>query len=244
MLIPKRSLGQNFLLDNNLCKKITSHINIKNKNIIEIGSGTGQLTNEIIKLNPNKLILIEKDSNLYQKLIIKYSNNKFIEIKNIDILKYNLSFKNNFNIISNLPYNIATTLIINLLIKYNNIKEMIFLIQKEVSDKFQYKFNNKKNKYNLFLEIVTNYQVLHNVSNKVFYPKPKVQSSLIKLTPKEINIDKKKLWDFSNKVFMNKRKKIKKMFNKLDNTIIDKDILEKRPEELNKSEYLKLFDFF
>ena len=244
MLIPKRSLGQNFLLDNNLCKKITSHISIKDKNIIEIGSGTGQLTNEIIKLNPSKLILIEKDNNLYQKLIIKYSNNKFIEIKNIDVLKYNLSFKNNFNIISNLPYNIATKLIINLLIKYNNIKEMIFLIQKEVSDKFQYKLNNKKNKYNLFLEIIANYQVLHNVSNKVFYPRPKVQSSLIKITPKNINIDKHKLWHFSNKIFINKRKKIKKMFNNLDNKIIDQDILEKRPEELNKSEYLRLFNFF
>ena len=244
MLIPKKSLGQNFLLDNNLCKKITSHISIKNKNIIEIGSGTGQLTNEIIKLNPNKLILIEKDNNLYQKLTIKYSNNKFIEIKNIDVLKYNLSFKNNFNIISNLPYNIATKLIINLLTKYNNIKEMIFLIQKEVSDKFQYKLNNKKNKYNLFLEIIANYQVLHNVSNKVFYPKPKVRSSLIKITPKKINIDKNKLWHFSNKIFMNKRKKIKKMFNNLDYKIIDQDILEKRPEELNKSEYLRLFNFF
>ena len=244
MLVPKKSLGQNFLLDKNLCRKITNHINIKNKNIIEIGSGTGQLTNEIIKLNPKKLILIEKDNSLYEKLKLNYLDNKSIEIKNIDVLKDSLSFKSNFNIIANLPYNISTKIIIKLLIKYKNFKEMVFLVQKEVSDKFKYKLLKKKNKYNLFLEIVSNYQVLHNISNKVFYPKPKVQSTLIKITPKNIELDKEKLWIFSNKIFMNKRKKINNNFNKMNNRIVDKKILEKRPEDLNKSEYLELFNLF
>ena len=244
MLIPKKSLGQNFLLDLNLRKKIVSNINIKNKNIIEIGSGTGLLTNEIIKQNPKKLILLEKDNSLYEKLKIKYLDYKSIEIKNIDVLKDNLTFKNNFNLIANLPYNISTKLIIKLLIKYKNFKEMVFLVQKEVSDKFKYKLLNKKNKYSLFLEIVSNYQVLHNISNKVFYPKPKVKSTLIKITPKNIEIDKEKLWIFSNKIFMNKRKKINNKFNRFNNQIIDKKILEKRPEDLNKSEYLELFNLF
>tara|TARA_B100000945_G_scaffold180529_1_gene144656 strand:- start:52 stop:786 length:735 start_codon:yes stop_codon:yes gene_type:complete len=244
MHIPKKSLGQNFLLDRNLRKKIVSNINIKNKNIIEIGSGTGLLTNEIIKQNPKKLILLEKDNILYEKLKLKYLDNKSIEIENIDVLKDNLSFKNNFNIIANLPYNISTKLIIKLLIKYKNFKEMVFLVQKEVSDKFKYKLLNKKNKYSLFLEIVSNYQVLHNISNKVFYPKPKVKSTLIKITPKNIEIDKEKLWIFSNKIFMNKRKKINNKFNRFNNKIIDKKILEKRPEDLNKSEYLDLFNLF
>ena len=173
-----------------------------------------------------------------------FRNHKNKVLKNIDVLKDNLPFKSHFNIISNLTYNIATKLIIKLLIKYNNIKEMIFLVQKEVSDKFKYKLTNKNNKYNLFLEIVSNYQVLHNISNKVFYPKPKVQSNLIKITPKKINIDKEKLWIFSNKIFMNKRKKINNKFNRFNNQIIDKKILEKRPEDLNKSEYLELFNLF
>ena len=244
MHIPKKSLGQNFLLDHNLLKKIVSNINIKNKNIIEIGSGTGLLTNEIIKQNPKKLILLEKDNSLYEKLRLKYLDNKSIEIKNIDVLKDNLSFKNNFNIIANLPYNISTKLIIKLLIKYKNFKEMVFLVQKEVSDKFKYKLLNKKNKYSLFLEIVSNYQVLHDISNKVFYPKPKIKSTLIKIIPKNIEIDKEKLWIFSNKIFMNKRKKINNKFNRINNQIIDKKILEKRPEDLNKSEYLELFNLF
>ena len=244
MIIPKKSLGQNFLLDLNLRKKIVSNINIKNKNIIEIGSGTGLLTNEIIKQNPKKLILLEKDNSLYEKLKLKYLDNKSIEIENIDVLKDNLSFKNNFNIIANLPYNISTKLIIKLLIKYKNFKEMVFLVQKEVADKFKYKLLNKKNKYSLFLEIVSNYQVLHDISNKVFYPKPKDKSTLIKITPKNIEIDKEKLWIFSNKIFRNKRKKINNNFNRLNNRIVDKKILEKRPEDLNKSEYLELFNLF
>ena len=241
MIIPKKSLGQNFLLDKNLCKKIISSLNIRNKIIIEIGPGTGQLTDEIIKFKPKKLILIEKDYKLFKILKTKYSKLNFIEIFNIDAIKINLNLNENFSIISNLPYNIASKLIFDILIKYNNIKEMIFLIQKEVSKKFNYQINKKSNKYNLFLKTITKYEILFNISNKVFYPNPKVESTLIKITPKKTKINKKKLWNFSNKLFINKRKKLNKTFKKLKNNIKFKDILEKRPEQLNKDEYIKLF---
>ncbi len=241
MLIPKKSLGQNFLLDKNLCKKIINSLNIKNKIIIEIGPGTGQLTDEIIKFKPKKLILIEKDYKLFKILKTKYSELNFIEIFNIDAIQINLDLNENFSIISNLPYNIASKLIFDVLIKYNNIKEMIFLIQKEVSKKFNYQINKKSNKYNLFLKTITKYEILFHISNKVFYPNPKVESTLVKITPKKTKINKKKLWNFSNKLFINKRKKLNKTFRKLKNNIIFKDILEKRPEQLNKDEYIKLF---
>ena len=241
MLIPKKSLGQNFLLDKNLCKKIIKPLRINNRIIVEIGSGTGQLTDEIIKFKPKKLILIEKDYKLFKILKSKYSNLNFIEILNIDAMKINLNFNENFNIISNLPYNISSKLIFNILIKYNNINEMIFLIQKEVSKKFNYQINKKANKYNLFLKSITKYEILFNISNKVFYPNPKVESTLIKITPKKTKINKKKLWVFSNHLFVNKRKKLNKTFKKLKNNIKFKSILEKRPEELNKDEYIKLF---
>ena len=138
MLIPKKSLSQNFLLDKNLCKKIINSLSIRNKIIIEIGPGTGQITDEIIKFKPKKLILIEKDYKLFKILKTKYSKLNFIEIFNIDAIKINLNLNENFSIISNLPYNAASKLIFKILIKYNNIKEMIFLIQKEVSKKFNY----------------------------------------------------------------------------------------------------------
>ena len=241
MLIPKKSLGQNFLLDKNLCKKIVKSLRVNDKIIIEIGPGTGQLTDEIIKFNPKKLVLIEKDNKLIKILKTKYSKLNFIEILNIDALKIDLNLNENFSIVSNLPYNIASKLIFNILIKHNNVREMIFLVQKEVSNKFNYQKNMKSNKYCLFLKTITRYEILFNISNKVFYPNPKVKSALIKITPKKIQIDKEKLWNFSNILFLNKRKKLNKTFKKLKDNIKYKDILEKRPEQLNNAEYIKLF---
>ena len=241
MLIPKKSLGQNFLLDKNLCRKIVKSLRIKNRTIIEIGPGTGQLTDEIIKFNPKKLVLIEKDNKLIKILKTKYSKLDFIEILNIDALKIDLNLNENFSIVSNLPYNIASKLIFKILIRYSNVREMIFLVQKEVSKKFNYQINMKSNKYCLFLKTITNYEILFNISNKVFYPNPKIESALIKITPKKTQIDKEKLWYFSNTLFINKRKKLNKTFKKLKDNIKFKNILEKRPEQLNKAEYIKLF---
>ena len=104
-----------------------------------------------------------------------------------------------------------------------------------------YHINKKKNKYCLFLKAITKYEILFDISNKVFYPNPKVESTLIKIIPIKTKIDKKKLWNFSNSLFINKRKKINKNFKTLKNKNKFKDILEKRPEELNKEEYMKLF---
>ena len=85
MLIPKKSLGQNFLIDQNTVNKIISKIDITNNNIIEIGPGLGALTEKILEKKPNKLIIIEKDYELYQKLLNKF-NNKRVTIINEDAL--------------------------------------------------------------------------------------------------------------------------------------------------------------
>ena len=76
MMSPKKSLGQNFLIDKNIIKKIISLVEIKNKNIVEIGPGKGALTSEIIKQFPKSLFLIEKDEKLSKGLALKYSQNK------------------------------------------------------------------------------------------------------------------------------------------------------------------------
>ena len=103
MLIPKKSLGQNFLIDKNIVNKIVNLVNIKNKNIVEIGPGTGQLTSEILKKKPKKLILLEKDVNLFIKLKDQNKDIKNLEIYNLDALKYNYSNLEKINVISNLP---------------------------------------------------------------------------------------------------------------------------------------------
>ena len=83
MKYSKKSLGQNFLIDKNIIKKIINLLILKNKNIVEIGPGNGALTNEIIKKSPKSLIVIEKDLNLAEKLKVRYSENKFIKLSGL-----------------------------------------------------------------------------------------------------------------------------------------------------------------
>ena len=168
MLIPKKSLGQNYLLDRNIAKKIIDSINILNQTIIEIGPGTGKITDEIIKEGPEKLIIIEKDNKLYELLLKKYTNINNVEILNIDAFDYDYSVLKNAKIISNLPYNISTKLIIKLLCDYKIISEMLFMVQKEVAYKMDYNKNSKNNKLKLIVEATSNFKIIHNLSNKVF----------------------------------------------------------------------------
>lgn len=243
MLVPKKSLSQNFLLDKNICKKISNIIKIKDQSIIEIGPGTGQLTNEIIKKKPKKIILLEKDKDLYNSLKKKYFKDN-ISIYNIDALDFDYSMIENINIISNLPYNISTKIIIKLLTNYNNINKMIFMVQKEVADKMNYNNKNKKNMLSFFLESTCDYFIEFKISNKVFYPQPKVQSSVIQILPKKVYFDKIKLMKFAKAIFKNKRKVIKNVINfKIYNQKIN-FLMTKRSEDLTTKELLTLFDKF
>jgi len=241
MIKPKKSLGQNFLIDKNIIKKITDQTNIKNQNIVEIGPGLGNLTDFIITKKPKSLILIEKDLTLFNYLKKKYKDQKNIKIINTDVLKYNFSKFKNIKIISNLPYNLSTKIIIKLIFYNKNIKNMIFMIQKELAEKFDY---NKKNmnKYKFIIKVCTNYKMLFNVSNKVFYPKPKVNSKVVEFKLKNIQIDEKRLLNFTNMIFKNRRKSLR---NKIKySSLIDEKILSKRIEELSFKELFKIYNFF
>ena len=90
MEYPKKSLGQNFLIDHNIKRKIIDTTKLFDKNVLEIGPGKGILTDEILKRRPRSLILIEKDNKLVNELLLKYKKNKLIKIFNSDILKFNI----------------------------------------------------------------------------------------------------------------------------------------------------------
>ena len=110
MSFAKKSLGQNFLIDPNIVKKILNFVEIKGKNIIEIGPGKGALTKELIKKKPKSLILIEKDEDLATNLKLTYANDDTIKIFNNDVLKFNFEKlkEKNFIVFGNLPYNISS----------------------------------------------------------------------------------------------------------------------------------------
>ena len=136
----KKSLGQNFLKDPNIIKKIINLKDIKNKSVVEIGPGDGSLTEQILKKNPNSLIVIEKDNNLLEILKDKYKKNKSISFYNDDILKINLEkiIKKDSIIFGNLPYNISSQILVKL-IKFKkwppNFDDLILMFQKEVAEK-------------------------------------------------------------------------------------------------------------
>ena len=235
----KKSLSQNFLTDKNIGNKIIKQTNINGQTILEIGPGYGFMTDHILLQNPKQIYLIEKDKLLVKYLINKYQNNKKIYIIEDDILNVNLSKFNDLVIISNLPYNISTKIILYLFNFNKNICELIVMIQKEVALKFDYNLP-KMNKYKFLTYIVSFYSRLFDVSSKVFIPKPKVESTVVKFTfnKKEFDIDK--AVQFSNLIFKNVRKKIN---NNIKISKKDK-LLNKRVNELSINDLLKIYNFF
>ena len=240
MIVPKKSLGQNFLQDKNIVKKIINTIEIKNNNIIEIGPGLGSLTKEIIKLKPKNFIIIEKDLSLYN-ILINQLDNKEIIIINDDALKYDYTKLSNYHIVSNLPYNISSKFLLKVIKLNTNIDTITCMIQSELADKFNYKFG-KMNKYKFLSQYCGEFDILFNVSSNVFYPKPKVNSKVVKFNLKKININIKKIELFIKLFFINKRKKIKS--NKNFTKIIEDNHSNFRYEDLNYEDVLKIYEKF
>ena len=245
---PKKSLGQNFLIDKNIANKIVNITSINKQHIIEIGPGTGFLTDEIIKKKPKKLYLLEKDNSLYLILKKKYSDYKNIEIINDDALNFNLQYiKEKKKIISNLPYNISIKLIMNWLKLECKLQKMVLMIQKEVADKMSYVNKIKKNRLNVFIEVASRYNIEFDVSNNVFFPKPKINSSVITIIPKNnLKIDLNKFEFFTREIFQYKRKKLSTVLKLKEKKISLNlsDIYEKRAEDLVLSELMSVFNQF
>jgi len=250
---PKKSLGQNFLIDQNILKKIVSIIKIEDKSILEIGPGTGNLTSYILDNNPKKLLVVEKDKFLIDHLKKKFGS-KIIIIHD-DVLKINEKklYSEKLIVFGNLPYNISTEIlakwIINLDHKNFWFNSLILMFQKEVADRILSKFNSSN--YGR-LTILANWKLeidkICDIKPDSFFPKPKVYSSLLFFKPK------KNFYQFKNsknlekitRIFFNqRRKKIKTPFNilfkgninVLNNLNIDLNL---RPHNLNHDIYYKL----
>ena len=239
-MIPKKSLGQNFLIDKNIAKKITNLINIKNKIIIEVGSGTGFLTDFILKKSPKKLFIIEKDNKLCKYLETKYKIEENVYIINQDILEFKFLKLKKINLISNLPYNISKNFILKILKNKNIIDEMVIMLQKEVAIKFNYN-QGKLNKYKFLVSLCSDYKICFNVSKNVFLPKPKIDSAIVKFKFNRKNINWEKADNFIKMIFNNKRKIIKNNMN----LNIKRDlssIINKRVDQIGLNEILKIYD--
>ena len=253
MKLPKKSLGQNFLIDKNIIKKIVKLTNIQGKHILEIGPGKGALTEEILKEKPSSLIVVEKDRELANFLKKKYENNKILKIYNNDILKLNIEkiIKKETKILGNLPYNVSSQILVKI-IKFNKwppkFSDLILMFQKEMGEKIIASYpssNYGRLSILTYLRLVVVNKFM--VSPNCFIPKPKINSLVLHFKPKKMlfNInDISNLEKITNIFFSKKRKMINKTIKRiLNNTQIDKIRqinLKARPSEIEPEIYYKI----
>ena len=225
----KKSLGQNFLVDKNIINKIISVGDIKKNDVVlEVGPGTGNLTENILQKKPKKIFVVEKDEKLVKSLFEKFENK--IIIINDDILKIseNLISDDKLVVFGNLPYNISTKILTKWITNVNQrtwYKYFILMFQKEVADRILATTNSKN--YGR-IGIISNWKLkvekIIDVNPSCFSPKPKIKSTLLKFTPKDnyFKFKNSKNLELITRIFFNqRRKKIKKPFNKIFNISLD-----------------------
>ncbi len=252
MIRAKKSLGQNFLIDKKIIDKIIGCVPITNNEILEVGPGTGNLTREILRNNPSKMYLVEKDTFLVESL--KDIIDERVKIFNEDILKFDehLLSKNKIIVFGNLPYNISTEILsrwITNLKKDYWFSDLILMFQKEVADRIIAQFNTSAyGRLSILVNWRLNIKKICDISPESFSPRPKINSTLIHFSPKKkfaeikdpVNLEK-----ITRIFFSHRRKMLKKPFNQIFNG--NTDLLKKfnldlnlRPQNLDFDTYYKL----
>ncbi len=235
----KKKYGQNFLVDKNIINKIINLINFNNLRILEIGPGDGKLTSGILNKKPKKLDLIEIDKELFNGLCKSYQGYDFIEIKNEDILKTNI--KDNYDLlISNLPYNISSQVLLKIVLLNKAPNDMILMFQKEFALRL---LENNLNAINSIIKCFYNIKLVFNVSRNCFRPIPKVDSSVLKFEKLEKSLiennEIKKFIEFKRYLFSYKRKSLKNLLKKYE---VSKSYdLELRVEKLKLVDLISIF---
>ena len=253
MIRAKKSLGQNFLVDKDIINKIADTLEIKDKSILEIGPGTGSLTTALLKRDPKKVYVIEKDNNLANLLKNEFKDQ--LKVINDDVLKVNenLICKEKLIVFGNLPYNISTEILIKWILNLDNnnlwFSNLILMFQKEVADRIISKFNSST--YGR-ISILANWKLdikrIIDIKPNCFSPRPKIDSSLLFFSPKKkfFKLENPKNLEKITRVFFNHRRKmIRKPYNQIffgNNEILNrlKINLDLRPQNLDFETYYQL----
>tara|TARA_B100000214_G_scaffold192684_1_gene139345 strand:+ start:52 stop:906 length:855 start_codon:yes stop_codon:yes gene_type:complete len=223
-LKPKKKLGQNFLHDKNIISSIIRKANVENENIIEIGPGPGILTENILREKAKSLLVIEKDQSFeanLKKIKNDYQENFDYLIHDVLDFDFNQLTNNAFKIISNLPYNISVPFILKMIKNQKIIawKEMILMVQKEVAERIVAKIGTKRyGRLSLMVNLKNNVTKIMEVKPSSFTPRPKVDSTVIKITPnsKYTHVDDDIFEKIVKICFSQRRKKIKNNLDQLD----------------------------
>jgi len=249
---PKKSLGQNFLIDRYVLEQIVDTVEIADKEVLEIGPGSGNLTTFILKKNPKKFYVIEKDDELTLLLKDKFSNE--IIIINDDVLKISEDkiSKEKLTVFGNLPYNISTEILSKWIVNIDKnfwFENLVLMFQKEVAERIIAESNTSKyGRLSILSNWKLNIKKIIDIKPQSFSPRPKIDSTLLLFTPKENFFklkDAKNLEMITRVFFSQRRKMLKKPFNKIFNNA--KEVAEKfdinlnlRPQNLEPEIYFKL----
>lgn len=247
-------LGQNFLINQGVVEDMLEAADIKDGDtVLEVGPGLGILTKEIIKKNC-KILAIEKDKNLIPYLENKFKDNKNIEIRQSDILREKINFKD-YKIIANLPFYL-TSRFLRIFLEYENKPSvMVLLMQREVAERVIAE-NNNTSVLSIACSLYADAKIIRSVSRRAFYPKPDVDCAVIKFNvfdkPKYKIEDIELFFKIVKAGFSARRKQI---HNNLSSGLVIsgdkiKNILEKakidptrRAQTLSLEEWVKLYEF-
>ncbi len=253
---PKKSLGQNFLVDENIARKIVGSLELTSEDVVvEIGPGQGALTKYIVD-NVSKLLAVEIDTRVAEKLKSEFLS-KNIDIINKDFLEFDYKeifkkYKREIRLVGNLPYHLTSPILFKAFENRRYISDFTFMIQKEVAQRI---VGQKGTKSYGILSVLTQFygkpEILFNVSSNCFYPKPKVTSTVVRLDFSEeipYRVDAGLFKVVVKTTFGKRRKTVKNSLKylpfdeQMNKRIIDSlDYpLQKRPEQLSIEEFVTL----
>ena len=240
---PKKALGQHFLVDLNIARNIVNALGTDHDVVIEVGAGMGVLTQYLIENQLDKLQVVEIDTES-----VEFLKNKFPMLEGHlvhgDFLKYDIGGVN-AAVIGNFPYNISSQIFFQILKYRNNVSECVGMIQKEVAERIAAGPGSKTyGILSVLLQAWYDIEYLFTVHENVFNPPPKVKSAVIRLkrnNVKELGCDEKLFVTVVKQAFNQRRKTLRNSLRSLIPTeIIDKEIFNKRPEQLSVAEFVDL----
>ncbi|NMM50727.1 16S rRNA (adenine(1518)-N(6)/adenine(1519)-N(6))-dimethyltransferase RsmA [Marinigracilibium pacificum] len=245
---PKKHLGQHFLKDLNIARKIADSLKVTTgySKLLEIGPGTGVLTQFLFEKNEFDVWCFDVDKESIAFLHEKYPDRKD-QVLLADFLREDLSiFKEPFGVIGNFPYNISSQIFFRVLEYRNNIPEVVGMIQKEVADRLVSPPGNKQyGILSVLLQTFYKLEYLFTVEPGVFIPPPKVRSAVIRLERNERNelgCDEGLYFKVVKQGFQNRRKTLRNSLKPLNlpESMNDHEFLNKRAEQLSVEDFIKL----
>jgi len=255
---PSKKLGQNFIFDKNILNKIVSLLDPTSTDlVIEIGPGLGGLTEAMLDSGLGNILLIEKDkqfSNILGDIKSRFPTKLNLQFEDALNFDFNSLEFTNISIISNLPYNVATKILTKLLFEQYHSKKfnkLILMFQKEVAERIVAKHSTKNyGRLSIISQYLYECSISFNLNPSIFYPKPKVESSIVTFISKKIpsNLKISTLEQITRLSFNQRRKMIK---SNLKDIINEKTLREvyginpnSRPENISTDDYIRISQLY